>query len=159
MYFQKRNSAASVPISTFICLWSIYIFPRSAHLFSCSRIGRPIREIHKSLTETWIGTVAAQCLAWEYLFQIFGIVSLHCMLGTLSFILKSSSSFFLFHPTVLRIQYIASLQPLVLFWQLNLHTKWGRKKRDVGSGTRPVRTQLLLLLNSLCPAFLILSSY
>ncbi len=30
------------------------IFPRSAHLFSSSRIGRPIRGIFKSLTGTWM---------------------------------------------------------------------------------------------------------
>ncbi len=45
----KGNCAASVPVSTFMCLWAV----RSTYLFSCSRIGRPIRGIYKWLTETW----------------------------------------------------------------------------------------------------------
>ncbi len=32
-YSFSGNSAASAPISTFICLWDIYIFPESVHIF------------------------------------------------------------------------------------------------------------------------------
>jgi hypothetical protein len=58
-------------------LWVIYIFPRSVHIFFCSRIGRPTGGIyicsqtHECANWNW----GPQFLFWEYLCWIFGIVS------------------------------------------------------------------------------------
>ncbi len=39
---------------SYMCLWAIYIFPGSIHIFSCRRIGRSIVGIYNSLTDTWM---------------------------------------------------------------------------------------------------------
>ncbi len=57
MYSFSGNSAATVSIPTFMCLWAIYIFPGSVHIFGCSKIGRLILEIKE----------AAEFHFWEYI--------------------------------------------------------------------------------------------
>ncbi len=50
----RKNCAATVPVPTFIFLWTIYIFPQLVCIFCCRKIGGPIVGICKSLTDTWM---------------------------------------------------------------------------------------------------------
>ncbi len=54
----EKNFAAPVPISTFMCLWAIYIFPRSTCLFCCRKyVDRSWDYINRSQTH--------ECGNWE----------------------------------------------------------------------------------------------
>ncbi len=48
------NCVTSVPISTFMCLWAIYLVLGSVHIYCCSKIDGPILKIYKSLTDIWV---------------------------------------------------------------------------------------------------------
>ncbi len=53
-YSQKRNNGASVPISTFMCLWANYIFPQWVCLFCWRKYVDRYIGIYKSLKDTWM---------------------------------------------------------------------------------------------------------
>jgi hypothetical protein len=53
-YSQKGNYSASFSISILMCMWAIYIFPRSVCLFCCRKICGLFLGIYKSLTDTWM---------------------------------------------------------------------------------------------------------
>ncbi len=58
-YSQKRNCATIVPISAFMRLWSIYIFPRSIYLFCCRKyVDRSWEYINRSQTH--------ECGNWDW---------------------------------------------------------------------------------------------
>jgi hypothetical protein len=51
-YSHKRKCSATVPISTFMCLWAIYILPGLVCLFCCRKICGPILEKYINLSHT-----------------------------------------------------------------------------------------------------------
>jgi hypothetical protein len=84
------------PISTFIYLWEIYIFPRSVCLFCWSQICEPILGLYETLTDTWMctGTEAEQFPGKEYINWDFPcrVLGRHSMFTTFSLVYKAAET-------------------------------------------------------------------
>ncbi len=80
VFLDKELRGLSPNFHIHVSVSDLYIPRIGRHIFLQQKtVGRPIVEIYKSLTDTWMWKLVAQFLFWEYLFQIFGIVSLQCV--------------------------------------------------------------------------------
>jgi hypothetical protein len=77
LLFPKQNIMYCLPISTFMYLRAIYIFPGLVCLYCCSQIGRPILGIYISLTDTWMLELGTRPLSF-----ISGNTSIGWIFGT-----------------------------------------------------------------------------
>ncbi len=76
---QKWNCVSSFPIHTIMYLWAIYIFTGSVCLFGCSKIGRPILVIYKSLRDmnVEIGRQNIIILFWKWRGHAVSLLGIH----------------------------------------------------------------------------------
>jgi hypothetical protein len=54
MYSFSGNSAASAPISTFVCLWAIYIVPGAVYIYPPAEKAWPMVGWYKSHADAWM---------------------------------------------------------------------------------------------------------
>ncbi len=146
IYSFSGNSAASAPISTFMCLWAIYIFPGSVYIFPPAEQADPswnIELAHRHMNVE-IGTEAPIFLFWEYLFQIFGILSLQCLLMSPIFYFWEMSGF---EPRELPKQ-ASALPPLATHLSMQRKVKCIKcKERRFFTFIHTVEVKMMLLHN------------